>query len=139
MTEPVDHRAHFDAVRATNEELGRRLAERLAPQNEEKRTINRYEAFQLPRGNVVVEIPSRKVEATFDTFAEAQLHAAQLNEWLERRPAPDRRYRMFVPPPEPTEARLVELIDRMYDIPESERDAWGLVAALIDEARAGAA
>lgn len=75
--------------------------------------LTRFEAWGLPRGNVVIAFPSRRVEAEFDTLEEAHIHAHQLNEWLERRPAPDKRYRMFLPPPEPTEARLIELIDQM--------------------------
>ncbi len=75
--------------------------------------LTRFEAWGLPRGNVVIAFPSRRVEAEFDTLEEAHVHAHQLNEWLERRPAPDKRYRMFLPPPEPTEAALFEMIDRM--------------------------
>ncbi len=76
-------------------------------------TIVKFEAWALPRGNVVIEFPSRRVEAEFDTHEESVIHAHQLNEWLDRRPTPDKRYRMFLPPPEPTEARLFELIDQM--------------------------
>ncbi len=80
-----------------------------------KPTITRYEAVMMPRGNIVFEMPSRRVEASFATILEAKTHADQLNKWLASRPAADKRYRMFVPPAEKTEAMLIELIDQMYD------------------------
>lgn len=78
-------------------------------------TILRYEALRMPRGNIVVEQPSKRVEAQFGSFQEAEVHADQLNKWLAARPASDRRYKLYVVPPEPTEAGLVALIDRIYE------------------------
>ena len=78
-------------------------------------TIARYEAVELHRGNLVVEIPSRHVEATFARIEEARVHADQLNKWLAARPTPDRRYRLFVPPAERTEAELIAMIDAIYE------------------------
>lgn len=80
-------------------------------------TIVRYEAWEYPRGNIVVEVPSRHVEASFARIEEARTHADQLNKWLAARPAPDRRYRLWDIPPEPTEAGIVAIIDRIYDEP----------------------
>lgn len=79
-------------------------------------TIVRYEALRMPRGNIVVEQPSKRVEAQFGTFEEAAVHADQLNKWLSARPAADRRYRMFVPPPEPTEAALLAMFERSAEV-----------------------
>lgn len=98
-------------------------------------TITRYEAYRLPRGNVVVELPSKAVEASFDSFELARTHAHQLNEWLAHHPAPDARYRLFVPPPEPTEAALVETVDRLFDREQVEARAMEPVHALVSELR----
>lgn len=106
------------------DELSRRAAERARPSVHAETetatgTIVRYEAWNLPRGHLVYEIPSRQVEAEFPTFAEARVHADQLNKWLAARPSPDHRYRMFPMPVEPTEAALVGMIDRLYE-PEQQ-------------------
>jgi hypothetical protein len=137
-------RAVSDALQPT---LNARAAETSAEAEPEESvetetgTITRYVPWEFPNGYVVIEMPSREIEAPtpgqtpFRSFEEAGLHAAQLNEWLARRPAPDARYRMFVPPPEPTEAALVEMIDRMYDTTALEEYAYEPVAALVADAR----
>lgn len=97
-------------------------------------TITRYVPWRYPRAFVVLELPSREVEAEFDSFEECEWHASQLNEWLARRPTPHARYRMFVPPPEPTEAALIETIDSIYDATVLEQRAFEPVAVLVREA-----
>lgn len=120
--------------------LGARLSERLRPPTPgdgletATGTIRRYESWAMPSGNLVFEMPSRRVEAEFDTLAEADTHADQLNKWLAARPSPDRRYRMFVPPPEPTEAALVACIERIGDL----ESPAAVVTALLAEVVAGA-
>ncbi len=110
------------AKRAASDALQVRLTERMRPQptvdadtETATGTITRYEPWALPRGNLVFEMPSRRVEAEFDTMAECETHADQLNKWLAARPAPDRRYRMFVPPAERTEAELVAMVDSIFE------------------------
>ncbi len=97
-------------------------------------TIRRYTAWSLPRGNVVIEMPSRLVEASFDSFEEAQTHADQLNTWLARRPAQDARYRRYVLPAEPTEAQLVEMLDRLAELDRYPAAAFKAVDAAVTAA-----
>lgn len=96
----------------------------------------RYEAFMLPRGNVVVDVEDkhRHIEAELATMDEARFHAQELNRWLEHKPVPNREFRTFSPPLEPTQADLLTLIDSIY---EPERRLQGLESAVHKAAKAG--
>lgn len=73
-----------------------------------------YEAFELPHGCVVIEMPSRRVEHAFTNLDSAKVYRDQLTTYLARRPSPDHSYRSYVLPAEPTESGLIQLLDRMY-------------------------
>lgn len=50
--------------------------------------MSRYEAWRMPRGNVVFEMPGRVEVTRHDTFTEAQDYANRLNAWWSARPVP---------------------------------------------------
>lgn len=85
----------------------------------------RFEAAELPRGNVVVEKPGDQILAAFASIGEAQMYAETLTRWIAARPEPHhfRVYRDFEGPPRPapTEFDLLAIIDRLDD-PERKLD-----------------
>lgn len=77
----------------------------------------KFEAFKLPRGNVVVDVhhPNKEMVAELPSIEEANLYAHELNHWLAARPLPNREFRVFIPPIEPTASQLYMLIERIYE------------------------
>lgn len=128
--------ADLMAKRQASEKLQPMLDERAAarakaraeedetPIETETGTITRYVPWSYPHGFVVIEMPSKQIEAPepgkppFETFEEADTHASQLNTWLSRRPTPGARYQRYILPPEPTEAGIIEMLDRLSEIGE---------------------
>lgn len=80
-----------------------------------------FEATQMPRACVVSDSTTHEVLHTFDRIEDAESYAAALNRWEEAMPRPDGSFRHFVLPPEPTEADLLDILDRMLD-PERRAD-----------------
>lgn len=111
---------HLKAKRAASDALqAAQAAERVLPPIDHGDTPASgptvwYEAFELPHGCVVVEMPSRRVEHVFMNLDSAQAYRDQLTTYLARRPSPDHSYRSYVLPAEPTESGLIQLLDRMY-------------------------
>ena len=49
----------------------------------------RFEAVRFPRGNLVVSMPQRRVEASLGSMEEAEAHAEAMNRWLAAKPSPE--------------------------------------------------
>jgi hypothetical protein len=75
-----------------------------------------YDAVEMPRGNLVVAMPSREVFKAFPSMQEAQAVARQLNAWLDRPSEPDYEVELFTwEAPGDLEQRLFRILDRMLE------------------------
>ena len=83
-----------------------------------KQGITSYGAMLLGASGgtaVVIEYPSRRVEAVFEDgdMESAHTHARLLNAWLTARPTPDMRYpRRWVPDADQQVEHLLQIVER---------------------------
>jgi hypothetical protein len=84
-----------------------------------------YEAVELPRGNVVVSMPSRDVFGAFPSMQEARAVAQQLNAWLERDPDDLTLTEVFE---WESEGDLVQRLERILDKLHGPAELWAQAA-----------
>ncbi len=60
----------------------------MIPELEQSTWPDRFDAVRMPRGNLVVAMPQRWVEAAVPSMEEAEALAEALNRWLAAKPEP---------------------------------------------------